>query len=137
MPLLHLRNRRRAVASTRSKRPRKGIVLVTVIIVVIIIGLMAAASVQTSTIAQRSGVSFRQSVFALYAAEAGLRNVTGNWPTANVATLNPGDSLDLGWTTMANKASYRVVITRVDGGGLKTYLMVAQGRGTSQISGQR
>jgi hypothetical protein len=130
--------RRSSPAHARSpRRQRKGIVLITVVVVIVIIGLMAAASVQTSTIAMKSGVSFRQSMLALYSAEAGMRNVTGNWPTANVNALNAGDSLDLGWTTLPNRASYRVVITRVDNGGLKTWLMVAQGRGTSQIFGQR
>ncbi len=121
------------------KRPRRGVALPTVLFALIIVSVMTAAAVQTGVMAQRSGIAFRQSEVALFAAEAGLRYTTGNWPTASVNGLNPGDSLDLGWSTLPNRATYRVVITRVDNNNLKTYLMVSQGRGpgVNLLGGQR
>lgn len=100
-----------------------------------IVSVMTAASVQTAALTLRSGVAFRQSQLALYSAEAGLRLATANWP--DVSGLNPGDSIDGGWQALPNHAIYRAVITRVDGGtGMKTYLMVVQGRGVgSHLSG--
>jgi hypothetical protein len=71
----------------------------------------------------------------MYAAEAGLRQTYGAWPSASVTSLKPGDSLDLGWQTLPNKAAYRAVIHRVDKGGLQEYNVVVQGRRTDPTAG--
>jgi hypothetical protein len=114
-------------------------VLATTMFALVVLGVIAIAALQTSSDALRAGRAFRESALALYAAESGLRYTTGNWPTASLAALNPGDSLDLGWQTMPSGASYRAVINRVDGGGLHHFLMVVQGRGKGAgvLSGQR
>jgi hypothetical protein len=71
----------------------------------------------------------------MYAAEAGLRQTYGAWPSAAVRALNPGDSLDLGWQSLPNRAAYRPVIHRVDQGGLQEYSVVVQGRRTDPTAG--
>ena len=52
-----------------------------------------------------------------------------------MTALNPGDSLDLGWQDLPNKAAYRAVIHRLDNGGLQEYNVVVQGRRTDPTAG--
>src|SRR5207237_1888416 len=84
---------------------------------------------------RRASRATRESTLAMYAAEAGLRQTYGAWPVVAVKALNPGDSLDLGWHSLPNKAAYRTVIHRVDQGGLQEYNVVAQGRRTDPTAG--
>ncbi|HMI42624.1 MAG TPA: hypothetical protein VK516_03320, partial [Gemmatimonadaceae bacterium] len=64
-----------------------------------------------------------------------LRQTYGAWPSAAVKALNPGDSLDLGWQNLPNKAAYRTVIHRADKGALQEYNVVVQGRRTDPTAG--
>ncbi len=114
-------------------------VLPLALFALIILGILSLAAFETSQDAMRAGRAFRESGLALYAAEGGMRYVTGNWPGTQVSALNPGDSLDLGWRVLPNRARYRAVITRVDGGGLQSYSVVVQGRGgvVGRYAGQR
>jgi len=123
----------------RRLRARKGVVLPAVLFSLVIMGVFAVAALQNSTASLRGRRSFRQSGLALYAAEAGLRNVIGAWPDLAAKALLPGDSIDQGWQTLPNHAKYRAVITRVDAGGLQSWLIIVQGRGatTNLLGGQR
>jgi type II secretory pathway pseudopilin PulG len=114
---------------------RKGFVLPSVIFAISIMSIIAIAVVNTVADERRASRATRESTLAMYAAEAGLRATFGNWPAAAVAALQPGDSLDLGWQNMPNKAAYRTVIHRVDGGGLQEYSLVVQGRRTDPTAG--
>jgi type II secretory pathway pseudopilin PulG len=102
---------------------RKGFILPTVIFAVTIMSVVAVVALSTATDERRTSRASRESTLAMYAAEAGLRQTYGAWP-AGVSALNPGDSLDLGWKTLPNRAAYRAVIHRVDKGGLQEYAVV-------------
>ena len=113
---------------------RRGFVLPTVILAITVMSLIAVAALTTATDERRASRATRESTLAMYAAEAGLRQTYGAWPAA-VKSMNPGDSLDLGWQTLPNKAAYRAVIHRVDNGGLQEYNVVVQGRRTDPTAG--
>src|SRR5882672_6122507 len=114
---------------------RRGFVLPTVILAITAMSVIAIVALNTSADERRASRATRESTLAMYAAEAGLRQTYGAWPVAAVAALNPGDSLDLGWTNLPNRAAYRPVIHRVDKGGLQEYNVVVQGRRTDPTAG--
>src|SRR4051812_2743329 len=114
---------------------RKGFVLPTVIFAVTIMSVIAVVTLSTASDERRTSRASRESTLAMYAAEAGLRQTYGAWPTAAVSALRPGDSLELGWQSLPNKASFRTVIHRVDGGGLQQYAVIVQGRRTDPTAG--
>jgi type II secretory pathway pseudopilin PulG len=114
---------------------RKGFVLPSVIFAISIMSVIAVVVLNTVGDERRASRATRESTLALYAAEAGLRATYGNWPAAAAAALNPGDSLDLGWQNMPNKAAYRTVIHRVDAGGLQEYSIYVQGRRIDPTAG--
>ena len=113
---------------------RKGFVLPIVVFALAIMSIVAAAVLSTSNDERRTSRASRESTLAMYAAEAGLRRTYGSWPAA-ATNLTPGDSLDLGWQTLPNKAAYRAVIHRVDPGGLQEYAVIVQGRRTDPTAG--
>jgi hypothetical protein len=114
---------------------RKGFVLPSVIFAITVMSVVVVTALSTASDEGRASRATRESTLAMYAAEAGLRQTYGSWPSAAVKALNPGDSLDLGWQTLPNKAAYRTVIHRVDKGGLQEYNVVVQGRRTDQTAG--
>ena len=114
---------------------RKGFVLPSVIFAITIMSVIVVVALSTATDERRASRATRESTLAMYAAEAGLRQTYGAWPSVPVNALNPGDSLDLGWQNLPNKAAYRAVIHRVDKGGLQEYNVVVQGRRTDPTAG--
>ncbi len=114
---------------------RKGFVLPFVIFAITIMSVIVVVALSTAADERRASRASRESTLALYAAEAGLRQTYGAWPSATVKALNPGDSLNLGWVNLPNKAAYRAVIHRVDNGGLQEYNVVVQGRRTDPTAG--
>jgi type II secretory pathway pseudopilin PulG len=114
---------------------RKGFILPTVIFALTIMSVVAIVALSTAADERHTSRAGRESTLAMYAAEAGLRQTYGAWPTAAVKALTPGDSLDLGWKFLPNKAAYRAVIHRVDKGGLQEYAVIVQGRRTDPTAG--
>jgi type II secretory pathway pseudopilin PulG len=114
---------------------RKGFVLPTVIFAITIMSVIVVAALSTASDERRASRASRETTLAMYAAEAGLRQTYGAWPSVAVKALNPGDSLDLGWQNLPNKAAYRTVIHRVDKGALQEYSVVVQGRRTDPTAG--
>lgn len=114
---------------------RKGFVLPSVIFAITIMSVIVVVALNTASDERRASRATRESTLAMYAAEAGLRQTYGAWPSEAVKALNPGDSLDLGWQNLSNKAAYRTVIHRVDKGGLQEYSVVVQGRRTDPTAG--
>ncbi len=114
---------------------RRGFVLPSVIFAITIMSVIVVVALNTATDERRASRATRESTLAMYAAEAGLRQTYGAWPSAAVKALNPGDSLDLGWQNLPNKAAYRTVIHRADKGGLQQYNVVVQGRRTDPTAG--
>jgi len=122
---------------THRQGDRKGFVLMAVIFSIAIMSLVVVVAFSTSDDERRSARAARESTLALYAADAGLRATLGNWPTAVAGALNPGDTVDLGWTPIPNGGSYRPVIQRVDsGGGLQHYSVMVHGRRANSYGGQ-
>lgn len=119
-----------------AREERRGFVLLAVIFAITIMSLVVVVAFTTSDDERRSARASRESTLALYAAEAGLSATLGNWPTATAAALNPGDSVDLGWTAIPNGGRYRPVIQRVDNGGLQHYSVVVHGRRANTYGGQ-
>ena len=120
----------------QARSERKGFVLMAVVFAITIMSLVVVVAFTTSDDERRSARASRESTLALYAADAGLRATLGNWPTATVAALNPGDSVDLGWITIPNGGSYRPIIQRVDVGGLQHYSLTVHGRRANSYGGQ-
>jgi hypothetical protein len=114
---------------------RKGLVLPSVIFAITIMSVIVIVALSTATDERRASRGTRESTLAMYAADAGLRQTYGAWPSAGVKALNPGDSLDLGWQNLPNRAAYRSVIHRVDKGGLQEYNVVVQGRRVDPTAG--
>lgn len=114
---------------------RKGFVLPSVIFAITIMSVIVVVALNTASDERRASRGTRESTLAMYAAEAGLRQTYGAWPSTAVKALNPGDSLDLGWQNLPNKAAYRAVIHRVDKGALQEYTVVVQGRRTDPTAG--
>ena len=104
--------------SQTSPENRRGFALPTVLVLMVVLSTLTALLLASSSDAQRAGRAIRESALSFYAADAGVNDVLTDWESQSYDTLapNPGDSADLGWTTLENGAQYGVVITRVDGG---------------------
>jgi type II secretory pathway pseudopilin PulG len=129
----------RSYIGGNKRNARRGFVLPAVIFSIAIMSIIVVVALSTSEDERRASRAMRESTLATYAAESGMRKTLGALPTVSMTALNPGDSLDLAWQTMPNKAAYRAVIHRVDAGGAGTtpqYLMVVQGRRTGINGGQ-
>ena len=122
----------------RIKNRKQGFALPAVLFSLVIVEIIAIAAITSSDDETRSDKAFRESGLAMYAAEAGVRNTLGAWPTTAVRALAAGDSVVVGtgWTAMANSASYRVVIYRVDNNGLQSYAVFSTGRRPSAVGGR-
>ena len=122
----------------KSESTRRGFVLPAIIFSVAIMSIIVVVALATADDERRAARATRETTLATYAAEAGLQKTLASIAdsSTSVAALNFGDSLDLGWQTMPNKAAYRAVIYRTDNGGTKQYMVVVQGRRTGSFGGQ-
>jgi len=113
-------------------------VLPAIIFSVAIMSIIVVVALATADDERRASRATRETTLATYAAEAGVQKTLASIAdsSTSVAALNFGDSLDLGWQTMPNKAAYRAVIYRTDNGGTKQYMVVVQGRRTGSFGGQ-
>src|SRR5438105_13277085 len=114
---------------------RKVFVLPTVIFALTIMSVIAVVTLTTASDERRTSRASRESTLAIYAAEAGLRQTYGAWPVAAASALTPGDSLDLSWQSLPNKASFRVVLHRVDGARLQQYALMVLGSRPAPTAG--
>ena len=104
--------------SPTSPENRRGFALPIVLVLMTVLSTLTVFLLASSSDAQRSGRAIRESGRSFYAADAGLNDILTDWESQSYAAdaPNPGDSFDLGWTTLQNGTRYRVVFTRVDGG---------------------
>src|ERR1044071_9690060 len=121
--------------SVRDGLGRGGFMLPAGLFALIIMTVLMIAAIRLADDERRSSRALREEGVALYAAEGGLSATVGSWP-AGASALNPGDSLNLGWTTLANGAQYRAVIHRVDNGGTKAFAVIVEGRGAGALGGR-
>ncbi|HUF13889.1 MAG TPA: hypothetical protein VMN78_12365 [Longimicrobiales bacterium] len=114
-------------------KDRNGSAAAIVVFALAFMGLLAVAGLETAVNEQRGATAMARSAEALYAAEAGLNSVLGDWPADQFVSIGVGDSLDMGWDTLPNGARYRAVIRRYDDGAaqqMRAIKVEAQGRGT-------
>lgn len=105
---------RARLAGGRLLGERDGNATAIAVFALVFMGLLAVAGLETAVNEHRSATASVESVEALYAAEAGLNAVLGDWPGDEFVDVAAGDSLDLGWDTLPNGARYRAVIRRYD-----------------------
>ena len=121
----------------RNRFGRKGFILPVGLFALILMTVLMVAGLGQGLDERRSTRNLRESGVALYVAEAGMARTIGTWP-AGAGTLNPGDSLNLGWTTLSNGSKYRAVIHRVDDGasGTKLWNIFIEGVGAGSLGGR-
>jgi len=135
----------RVTGRSRPITAETGFVLPAVIFALAIMSLLAVVSLRTANDEHRSSRALRESGAALYAAEAGANIVRGTLTDtlgttlldSLAATLAPGDSVDLGWSTLPSRAIYHPLLHRIDAGGMTLYLLTVEGRGAVQWGGRR
>ena len=125
--------------SQTSPENKRGFALPTVLVLMMVLSTLSVFLVSSSSDAQRAGRAIRESARSFYAADAGVNAVVAGWESLSYDTLapNPGDSADLGWTTLENEARYRAVFVRVDGGtvGSDIYSVRVVGQGAGSFGG--
>ena len=116
---------------------RRGFVLPATILALLVMSVLSIVALSTSGDERRSSRAMVVAAAAFYAAEAGLNRVPSLVSEAALSSLQPGDSLDLGWRDLDDGGSYRAVIQRVDeGGDVQTiYRLRVEGRGAGSIGG--
>jgi hypothetical protein len=110
-------------------KSERGFVLPAVMFSLAIMAVIAVVAFQTADDERRATHGVKESTVALYAADAGLRNTLGAWPTAAETLMARGDSLHLASVLLSNKSSYQATIHRVDNGGLQVFAVVVYARG--------
>ncbi len=115
-----------------------GFVLPVVLFGLVLMSTVAIVAMTTSDDEMRSSRAMRESAAAFYVAEAGLHETYATWNSyPAIDSLAPGDSLDLGWQTLANGASYRATVYRWDGGDEPMYQVQVEGRSSGLAGGQK
>ncbi len=119
--------------------PREGFAIPAVIFALVVMSMLAMVSLITARDEQLSSRAMHESAGAFYAAEAGYNQLLATWNDSLTNTLQPGDSLLLGWQSLEGGARYRGVISRYDngGGGQKMFALTVEGRGAGPAGGQR
>jgi hypothetical protein len=118
---------------------RSGFVLPIVVMVLVLMAAMAITLVGIGQEEGKSARAMRESALAFYAAEAGVNQVRATLPDSVLRGLEPGDSVDLGWGTLAGGASYHAKVMRFDnaGGGQALYGLIVDGRAPGPQGGRR
>ena len=124
---------------------RDGFVLPAVLFALVVMSIVAVAAVRMADDEHRASRAMRESGAALYAAEAGLHlllgtvvDTTGRTLIDSIAgTLSPGDSSDLGWSSLPNRTAIRGVLLRCDDGGQPLYALTVEGHGAGPLAGMR
>ncbi len=119
---------------------RRGFVLPAILIGLVIMTVVAVAALAVASDEQRSSRAMHEATGSFYAAEAGMNAILATWDSTTAAAieaLGPGESVDLGWNSLDNGASYRAVVRRLDNGGQALYSMEVEGRNAGLFGGQR
>ncbi len=117
---------------------QRGFVLPMVMFGLVIMTTLAVVAMLNSSDELLSSRAMRTSSAAFYAAEAGLHETYAKWDSySGIDSIAPGDSLDLGWQTLANGASYRAVVHRWDAGDSPAYQVQVEGRSAGSAAAQK
>jgi len=128
----------RSNGTARRARPRnqQGYALLWVLFSFVVMSALASAALRSASTSRRAAKVSKEWDKGMYVAEAGLNQVLPTCTDSLVNGLNPGDSLDLGWTTMETGDRYRPIIHRIDNDeGDKLYLITVEGRASSRFGG--
>jgi hypothetical protein len=93
-----------------------GFAIPVALFVLVVMSMIAMAGIYVARTNLAASLGIRGSARALYAADAGAVLSLATWNYASIGVLTPGDSVDLGWDTLPDGASYRTVVQRVDDG---------------------
>ena len=113
-----------------------GFVMPAVMFVMALLTVVGIATLATASDEFKSSNALRRSVEAFYAAEAGAKQVVGNWD-ATYDTLSSGNTLDLGWQPLPSGSEYRAQISRLDNGGQTVIGIEVIGRPFDAAAGER
>ena len=78
-----------------------GFAMITVLLTLVVMSVVAAVAVKVSLTDRQATWAVRDGESASFASEAGVHRAWANWP-ANADSLAPGDSIVLGWMSMAD-----------------------------------
>ena len=116
-----------------------GFVLPVVLLLLMVLSTVTVFFLISGSDQQRAGRALRESARSFYAADAGVNAVLAEWDAAGYDTLlaTTGDSLDLGWRTLENGATYKAVFVRVDGDdtGFAIHSLRVTGQAASSFGG--
>jgi hypothetical protein len=117
----------------RAARPATGDAGIALPVVIVALGLLAFMMVGAFSVSRtefKASHNVKESSVAVFAAQAGAEFLIANWDSLGVDSLlaTPGDSLDLGWQTLANRARYRAMVRRTDAGNSPKYSIMVEGR---------
>ncbi len=110
---------------------RGGFALPLALVVMVVVSMLVTAGLWMARNDLLASAGIRQSIRALYAAEAGSARTFLEFGSLAVGGLSPGDSLSLGWRNLPDGAAYRTVLHRADDGSGVTpplYQVVTVGR---------
>ena len=112
--------------------------MASVIFALAIMSVLAAVALNTAGDERRSSRALRESGAVLYASEAGLNEVLPACTDTLVGSMAAGDSMDFGWRTLGNGATYHAVLHKTDDGSSQDmFLLFVNGRGAGPLGGQR
>ncbi len=117
-------------------RGEEGYVLLWALFAFILLSGFAALALKSGGSQRRMSKATASWNDSFYAAEAGLQQVIQFATDTLVGGLAPGDSVDLGWRTIAGSAQYRGVVYRIDDGPHALYLARSTGRVPGLFSGR-
>ena len=115
-----------------------GFALLAAILVIVVVSILSLTGLYIAQNDAAGNSVLRQSMKARYAADAGATQVLVNWDADLYGALDPGDSVDTGWSTLLDGSSVRSVILRADdGSGSPLYRLRTMGRPGSGLTAQR
>ena len=119
-------------------RQRGGFALVGVVFVLAVLSVGAVLLLNSGSDQVQIGLATQDWVRAGRAADAGIGTLVSEWSSSQFDTLtpSPGDSTDLGWTTIENGARYNVMFRRVDAGMIQRFSARVTGDAGPQHSGR-
>ncbi len=126
--------------SDRLSRDSRGFIIPAAIVAMIVVSLMALTGLYVAQNTASANIGISNSWKALYAADAGAKQILLNWKAEPLRNLAPGESFDTGWRTLDNGSVYRTQVMRVDDGSnadTTLYRLRTVGRPGSGLTAQR
>jgi hypothetical protein len=104
----------KAVDVIHRTRRHNGFAIPAAVFVIVILTVLAISGLYVAQNNATANTGIRNSLKALYAADAGATQVIGTWDRAEFLQLDPGDSVVTEWRTLPGGSQYRTSVLRVD-----------------------